>query len=61
MGMSIRNNHMPISLEWECEVNEEMPILYDNYKNLEMFFRIYATEISRDSCVINDMIERMTK
>lgn len=40
----IKNNYAPVALVWDSLYEEEMPILRENYMDIEQGFRIYLTE-----------------
>lgn len=41
----ITNNYKPIVLTWENEVEEVVPIIRSNYKQLETAWSLYVNEI----------------
>jgi len=59
-SLQIRDNYAPIELMWEDEVRDEviapMPMLRRNYKELEVEFTAYMTQLD-----ILDKIERNLK
>ena len=43
--VDVQDNYKPIKLNWHEECYDEMPILRDNYLELQGFWNIHVTEI----------------
>ena len=54
----INENYAPVELVWDDIYEEEMPILYRNYADLEAVFHIYLTELEHAQGISYKYTER---
>lgn len=55
-SLQVRDNYMPIQLTWEEEWYDEMPVLRQNYKEIEADYAMYFA-----SCSQADYMNRMIR